>query len=106
MSCMCGDTHCWSCGPAQGNSRCPACGEWMDDHAEHILGEPACTHQEDRCAAAAEQLAKEEAEYEARMDQLADDYWEVEKHRAEREEAEDEARDDDYLNRHPFSTKE
>lgn len=22
MACMCGDTYCWSCGPAQGNSKC------------------------------------------------------------------------------------
>lgn len=36
--CMCGDTHCWSCGPAQGNHRCSGCGEWMDDHGEHVSG--------------------------------------------------------------------
>jgi hypothetical protein len=29
------DTHCWSCGSAQGNHRCSACGEWMDDHEAH-----------------------------------------------------------------------
>jgi hypothetical protein len=29
--CMCGDTHCWSCGPAQGNNKCHACGIWDDD---------------------------------------------------------------------------
>jgi hypothetical protein len=28
---MCGDTHCWSCGPAQGNSKCSVCGKWADD---------------------------------------------------------------------------
>lgn len=37
MACMCGDTQCSSCGPAQGNGKCPACGEWQDDHAEHEL---------------------------------------------------------------------
>ncbi len=31
MPCMCGDTHCRSCGPAQGNNRCEACGKWDDD---------------------------------------------------------------------------
>jgi len=31
MPCMCGDTHCRSCGPAQGNNRCEACGAWDDD---------------------------------------------------------------------------
>ncbi len=31
MSCMCGDTYCTFCGPAQGNSKCPACGIWTAD---------------------------------------------------------------------------
>lgn len=34
--CMCGDTQCWSCGPAQGNYRCPVCNEWADNGCEHI----------------------------------------------------------------------
>lgn len=29
--CMCGDTCCPSCGPAQGNYKCPACGNWESD---------------------------------------------------------------------------
>ena len=29
--CLCGDTHCSSCGPAQGNAQCYACGRWADD---------------------------------------------------------------------------
>jgi len=29
--CLCGDTHCSSCGPAQGNIQCLACGRWADD---------------------------------------------------------------------------
>ena len=36
MPCMCGDTQCWSCGPAQGNWRCPICRAWADDGCEHI----------------------------------------------------------------------
>lgn len=36
MPCMCGDTHCWSCGPAQGNTRCPICRVWADDGCDHI----------------------------------------------------------------------
>jgi len=36
MACMCGDTHCSSCGPAQGNSRCPICRSWQDDGCEHF----------------------------------------------------------------------
>ena len=31
MACMCGDTHCWSCGPAQGVYRCSVCRKWSDD---------------------------------------------------------------------------
>ncbi len=31
MPCMCGDTYCYSCGPAQGNSQCDVCGEWSAD---------------------------------------------------------------------------
>ena len=34
--CMCGDTQCPSCGPAQGNFRCPICRVWADDGCEHI----------------------------------------------------------------------
>ncbi len=29
--CMCGDIYCYSCGPAQGNYRCPVCGKWTAD---------------------------------------------------------------------------
>jgi hypothetical protein len=29
--CMCGDPYCWSCGPAQGNWKCEACGKWTHD---------------------------------------------------------------------------
>jgi len=31
MMCMCGDYCCRSCGPAQGNYRCPNCGIWDSD---------------------------------------------------------------------------
>lgn len=36
MPCMCGDIQCSSCGPAQGNWRCPICRAWADDGCEHI----------------------------------------------------------------------
>lgn len=36
MTCMCGDICCWSCGPAQGDSRCGICGEWASECCEHI----------------------------------------------------------------------
>lgn len=29
--CLCGDTRCGSCGPAQGNNRCEICGIWDDE---------------------------------------------------------------------------
>jgi len=31
MPCMCGDICCPSCGPAQGNFKCPNCGVWDSD---------------------------------------------------------------------------
>jgi len=31
MACMCGDTYCNSCGPLQGNDRCPICKQWDFD---------------------------------------------------------------------------
>lgn len=31
MPCMCGDLCCSSCGPAQGNSRCPVCHTWASE---------------------------------------------------------------------------
>lgn len=31
MACMCGDTCCRSCGPAQGNKCCEICGAWDDE---------------------------------------------------------------------------
>lgn len=31
MPCMCGDTYCSSCGPAQGNDKCMFCGKWSMD---------------------------------------------------------------------------
>ena len=36
MACMCGDTCCNSCGPAQGNWKCPICGDWASEGCEHI----------------------------------------------------------------------
>ena len=36
MRCMCGDTYCPSCGPAQGNYRCDRCGRWASDHWPEI----------------------------------------------------------------------
>ena len=39
MACMCGDICCNSCGPAQGNWRCPICREWASEGCIHIDGD-------------------------------------------------------------------
>lgn len=59
MPCMCGDTRCWSCGPAQGNSCCNACGEWDDEHEEHELGDP-CKHDDAKCLAILRKIEAQE----------------------------------------------
>lgn len=55
MPCMCGDIQCSSCGPAQGNYRCPVCGIWADEGC-------ACTPEE---IIAAFKLERDEPEYDA-----------------------------------------
>jgi hypothetical protein len=53
--CMCGDTQCSSCGPAQGNSKCLACGRWADDGS---CADP------DACAKKCQEIAEaEERDY-------------------------------------------
>ena len=63
MPCMCGDSQCWSCGPAQGNFRCVICGEWADNGCEHLDDEgnykPECKEQLE-AAMAAERRADDE----------------------------------------------
>ncbi len=53
MACMCGDLYCLSCGPAQGNYRCPVCGKWT--------GDSGC---DDPISCEAEQQKALQAEYE------------------------------------------
>lgn len=36
MACMCGDICCNSCGPAQGNWRCPLCNAWASELCDHL----------------------------------------------------------------------
>lgn len=45
--CLCGDTHCSSCGPAQGNWKCPVCGTWADDGCDHTPEEMAAAESEE-----------------------------------------------------------
>ncbi len=61
MACMCGDTHCPSCGPAQGNFRCPVCRAWADDGCEHIDEETG--EMKPEFEAAKEEADRREEEY-------------------------------------------
>ncbi len=67
MSCLCGDLCCSSCGPAQGNSRCPACRAWSSEGCD-------CTPEQKEAA------AKLEAEADRQFtDALAESFrWEDE----------------------------
>ena len=40
MACMCGDTYCYSCGPAQGNAFCRDCRVWYSDGGCEHIGKP------------------------------------------------------------------
>lgn len=69
MPCMCGDTHCWSCGPAQGNWRCPICRAWADDGCEHIAEDSGVLRPEFEAAAAdAERKERESDDAQAQED--------------------------------------
>lgn len=56
--CLCGDIECPSCGPAQGNTRCPICRAWATSGCDHLDadGNVLPAHQ-----AEAERLLAEEA---------------------------------------------
>jgi len=66
--CMCGDTYCRSCGPAQGNDKCPHCGAWTMDGgcADPAACEKAERAMVDGMAAQFEEDAKLEAEAKRR----------------------------------------
>ena len=58
---MCGDLYCSSCGPAQGNGKCPACGRWTADGG--CVDPAACQKVND---AEADSYAREMADDEVR----------------------------------------
>ena len=60
MPCMCGDIQCWSCGPAQGNWRCPICRAWADSGCDHISNRTGQLKR--RYQKQAEEMAKQEAQ--------------------------------------------
>lgn len=64
MACMCGDTQCWSCGPAQGNWKCPICRKWADDGCEHVTDDGSAIRPEFQ--AEADYHASGDAEADAR----------------------------------------
>lgn len=66
MACMCGDLYCWSCGPAQGNSKCEVCGKWAMDGG---CDEP------EKCLAIAQENDRLMAEEELRIERDAQEYW-------------------------------
>lgn len=73
--CTCGDTHCSSCGPAQGNWKCPICHVWVDDGCEHINDDLQIKPE---FIAQAEEIARSEAEADeayARELQRMDELW-------------------------------
>jgi hypothetical protein len=69
MPCMCGDFCCPSCGPAQGNSRCAACGEWASEGCDCT---PEAIAEAERQEAI--RLEAEEAMYK-QMEKDAEEYW-------------------------------
>lgn len=80
MACMCGDICCWSCGPAQGNTRCPICRAWASDGCDHIDGESGDIKPEFRQQA--DEIARQEALAEEELvrqldeaEKLAEQYW-------------------------------
>lgn len=80
MPCMCGDVQCPSCGPAQGNWRCPICRAWADDGCEHVDDDGGSIREEFHPQV--EAIAKAEIEAiekwlkeECALKKLADEYW-------------------------------
>lgn len=80
MACMCGDYCCPSCGPAQGNWRCPLCNTWASEVCEHLSDDGAGLKPEFQ--AQADEMARQEREAEDALvrdleesERLAEDYW-------------------------------
>lgn len=77
MPCMCGDLQCPSCGPAQGNFKCPVCGAWADDCCEHFVEDADHNLIENPAFAAEFKAAAERERQEAEAEALM--YEEAEK---------------------------
>ena len=64
--CYCGDLYCCSCGPAQGNSKCPNCELWTLDGG---CDDPEFCNEENR------KMDDAEAEALAWAEQVANEYF-------------------------------
>lgn len=82
MSCMCGDICCPSCGPAQGNFKCPICRVWASDGCDHIdeQGElrPEFQVEFDAILKEEERMYQQYTEEALKEEELARAYWEEE----------------------------
>ena len=85
MACMCGDYCCNSCGPAQGNWKCPICRAWSTECCEHMAedGNDLKPEFHERARQIAEQEAEADELYAIQM-QEEDRLWA--KHEAEQAE--------------------
>lgn len=63
--CMCGDLCCSSCGPAQGNFKCGACGRWSSEGCD----DPK------KCAIIEAQIVAAEIDLEIELQKAANDYF-------------------------------
>lgn len=71
MACMCGDFCCNSCGPAQGNHRCPICHVWASEGCAHLEENGSLKSE---FAAEADRRALAEAEYEREFERAQAEY--------------------------------
>jgi hypothetical protein len=68
MACMCGDICCLSCGPAQGNWKCPICRAWASEGCDHLDDETGDPKPEFK--AEIEKIYEQERIYESQMRDL------------------------------------
>jgi len=77
--CLCGDTHCPSCGPLQGNYRCAICRAWADDGCMHINEDgdilPQYQEEADKIARAENEMYDRLAKDLEEQERLAEEYW-------------------------------
>lgn len=70
MTCLCGDTECPSCGPAQGNWKCPICRRWATAGCDHVTEDGSAIRPEFQ--AEADRIAAAEGANDEAQDALTD----------------------------------